>query len=252
QVGYQSTPLTLLGGYTFDSEVFVYHPELTTAQARQRASLDVQYLPTKSLTLSLTNSYIESQTSGDINVQTGIQQGRQRTQELAFVPSIAYRFDPFTTATGGYSFTKTEQAGGTTNDAYVATLGLDRRITPWDTGSLGYIIRYFRSNGTTSAAGGETTTSHAFTFGWTRPITPLTDVPLRAGPRFSEGSVNAEASASIRTRLKHGELWFTYSAAQGSVAGQAGAVNINSVSAGFRYQLLQFLQVGATPSFFRD
>ena len=251
EVGYRSTPLTVSGGYTFDSEVFVDHPELTTAQARQRASLDVRYLPISALTLSLTNTYIETQTSGDINVQTGIQQGRVRTEQLAFLPSIAYRFDPLTTATGGYSFTKTEQAGGTTNDAHTANWSLDRRLTPRDTGSLGYIFRAFRFDGA-GIAGGETTTSHAFTVGWTRQITPLTEIALRAGPRFSEGSVNAEALASLRQRLEHGELSFTYSASQDSVAGQAGAVNTHSFSASLTYRFLQFLQVGAAPAFFRN
>jgi hypothetical protein len=257
QVGYQSTPLTLSGGYTFDSEVFVVHPELTTAQARQRASLDVRYLPISSLTLSLTNTYIETQTSGDINVQTGIQEGRVRTEQLAFLPSIAYRFDPLTTATGGYGFTKTEQAGGTTNDAHIVNWALDRRITSLDTGSLGYIFRSFRFDGDSftdgdSFAGGETTTSHAFTFGWTRQITPLTEISLRAGPRFSEGSVNAEALASLRHRLEHGELSFTYSSSQDSVAGEAGAVNTHSFSASLTYRFLQFLEVGAAPAFYRN
>src|SRR5262249_6020461 len=56
QVGYKSTPLTLLGSYSFDAEVFADHAERTTAQARQRASIDWQYLPSRLLTLSLTGS----------------------------------------------------------------------------------------------------------------------------------------------------------------------------------------------------
>src|SRR5438552_16017163 len=42
QAGYQSTPLTVAGGYTFDSEIYRRHPELTTAQMRQRGSIDVK------------------------------------------------------------------------------------------------------------------------------------------------------------------------------------------------------------------
>src|SRR5438309_5030877 len=36
QSGYQSAPLTVAGGYSFDSEIYSRHSALTTAQMRQR------------------------------------------------------------------------------------------------------------------------------------------------------------------------------------------------------------------------
>ena len=135
------------------------------------------------LTLSLTSSYTETQTLGELSIQTGIQAGRIRAEQLAFTPTIAYRFDPFMIGTGSYNFTKIEQSGGPTNDAHTMNLGVDRRITAWDTGSLGCLFRSFRFTGD-SLAGSETTTAHVFTLGWTRQITPTTHISLRAGHVF--------------------------------------------------------------------
>lgn len=246
QAGYQSTPLTLLGRYTFDAEVFANHPELTDAQAHQQASIAFQYLPAQWLTLAFTSEYIETPTPRELNKQTGLEGGRVRAQQYAFGPSIAYGFDPFTTGTGGYTFTKDEESGGVTTDTHSVSLGFGRRITPWDTGSLGYTFSLFRfdSEGTT--------TSHAFTVGWTRQLTSLTSIVLQAGPRFSEGSVDPEVSASIRHRLKQGDLSFTYSRSQNTISGRAGTVNTESFTGAVTYQLLPFLQVGAEPRFSRN
>ena len=82
QFGYQSVPFTFSGRYTFDAEVYAYHPELTTAQALQRASIEARYLPAPPLTLALTAAYLESQTPEEINVVTEPGQGRQRASQI--------------------------------------------------------------------------------------------------------------------------------------------------------------------------
>lgn len=246
QAGYQSTPLTLLARYGFDAEVFPDHPDLTTAQARQRASIDFRYLPTPFLTLSLTSAYTETETPGELNVQTALEGGRGHALSYSFNPSIGYQFDSFTGGRIGYTFTRGEQSGGVASDTHIANLGLDRRITSWDSLGLDYILRYFAFDNE------DTTTSHAFPLGWTRQLTSLTSIALRAGPRFSEDSVDVEASASITHRLEHGQVSFTYSRSQNTVSGQAGAVDTDSFTGTATYQLLRFLQVSAEPSFSRS
>ena len=120
------------------------------------------------------------------------------------MPSTAYRFDPFTEGIGAYTFMR-QQSGGETSDEQVADLRLNRRLTAMDTGSLGYIVRYFRFTGD-DLSDGDTTTSQSFLLGWTRQLTPMTHLELRAGPRFSAGTVNAEASLAVRHRLQELEV----------------------------------------------
>lgn len=255
QAGYQSARLTLLGRYTFDTEVFADHPELTTAQARQQASTEFQYLPTRLLTLAFDSEYLDTQTPGEFNATTGLEVGRARAQRFSLSPSIAYRFDPLTAGTGGYVFTKDELAGGVLAETHTTDLGLDRRITPRDTGSFSYTFRQFAFGGgdtTRPFRSGDTIASSAFTLGWTREVTPLTSFTLRGGPRFSEGLVDPEVSASIRHRLKRGEVSFTYARSQTTVIGRTGTLDTESFAAAVTYQPLRFLQVSAAPSFFKS
>lgn len=244
--GYESAPLTLLGGYTFDGEIFAHNSALNDAMARQKADFDFRYLPTRLLTLALKGEYLETQTPGELNVRTGIPSGRRRADRFLLDPSVAYRFDPLTTGTTGYTFTKDRlSGGGITTDTHVGRLGVERRFTRQDLGSLEYTYRQF------IFGGDDTTDSHAITPGWTRELTPATSLTLKAGPRFSEGSVDAEIGSSIRHRFREGEVSLSYSRSQTAVAGEAGSATTDGVMLTLKYKVLPLLEFGAAPAFFR-
>lgn len=245
QAGYQSVPLTLLGRYTFDAEIYPDHPELDDAQVRQEAGIEFRSRPNRTLTLSFDGAFLETQTPGQLNVATGILVGRVRAQRLSAKPGVAYEFDPLTAGAAEYTLTEDELSGGVTILTHVGDLRLDRRITPLDTGSVGYTLREFDFDP------GGTTTSHAVTLGWTRQLTPLTSLTLRGGPRFSEGSVDPEVSASIRHRLRLGEVSFTYSRSQTTVIGRAGSVDNEAFIATAVLEPLPSLEVRAAPSLLR-
>lgn len=241
--GYESAPLTLLGGYNFDGEIFAHNTDLNAAMARQNASLDFKYLPTQLLTLALKGDYTETLAPRELNVLSGIAGGRARANHFLLDPSMAYRFDPLTKGTVGYTFTKDRLSGGVTTDTHVGKIGLDRRITPRDTASLEFTYRQFVFDMD------ETARSYAIVPGWTREITPLTSFTLRAGPRFSSGSADPEVLASIRHRLKEGALSLAYTRSQATAVGTAGALKTDSVALVAKYRLLPLLEVSATPSF---
>jgi len=250
QAGYQSEPLTILGRYSFDAEVYADHPELNSPQVRQRASIDLNYLPTRLLTLSVNGTYTQTQTPRELNSLTGLEAGRASGKSLSLGPSITYQFDPLTSISGSYAFTRDELAGGTSTEAHNASLGLDRGITPRDTLSLFYILRFFHFSGESTSASDET--DNVVTLGWRHAFTPLTSLTLRGGARFSGGAVDPEVLASIGHQLKKGGLSFTYAKSQATVIGQAGTVNTDSFSASVNYEVLRLLQVSAVAAFFRN
>jgi len=243
--GYESVPLTLLGGYTFDTEMFARLAELNTATARQKATISFRYLPTRLLNLSAKGEYAETQTPGELNVLSGLPAGRVRAQRFLLDPSIAYRFDPLTTGTLGYTFTRDEVRSAVTTDTHTVKAALNRQITSRDAGEFEYT-----SNSFVFGVGG-TTKAHVFTLGWTRELTPLLSFTLRAGPRFSDGSVNPEVSATIRRKLKAGEVSLVSSRSQTTVIGEAATVTTDSVALVAKYKFLPFLELSASPSFFR-
>lgn len=241
--GYESAPFTLLGGYGFDGELFAQHSSLNEAMARQKATLETRYLPTRLLTLALKSEYTETQTPRELNVATAIAGGRVRAQRFAVDPSVAYRFSPLSTGTVGYSFGKDEIRGGVTTDTHTGRFGFERRITRQDLASIDYRFSQF------SFGGRDETKAYTIQPGWTHDFTPLTSFTVKAGPRFSSGSADADVYASVRHRLRQGEVSLIYTRGQTTVVGESGTVTSNSVSLPVRYKVLPLFEVSALPSF---
>jgi len=244
QTGYQSTPLMLLGGYTFDSEFYSKHQELNTIQMRQKALVELKAMPTQMLTLSARGTFAKSRAPWEFNSLTGAAIRRIVADRLEFDPSIAYRLDPITTATGEYTYSKDRIRDGITIDSNILRLDLDRKITPRDNVGPGYIGRQFEFGGF------ETTTSHAPTLSWKHTLTPSTEIALRAGPRFTQGSLDdrPEALAWIRHRLPLGALSLTYSSTQTTLIGTPGPVTTESLGGSATYELLPYLLVTIAPA----
>ncbi len=158
-----------------------------------------------------------------------------------------------------YLFDNSHQVGAPTNDSHSANARFSHRFSETDVGDVGYIYRHFSSsNSETSSATPEptpppsvlvlpsVTDSNAVTLGWSHQFSALTEVALRAGPRFSDNeSIHAEASASITRRLaQRGQANFIYLNTQSSSAGIAGAVNVSSYTGSLTYDLMEPLTSG--------
>jgi len=242
--GYQSAPLTVWGSYTFDSEIYSRHSELTTPLVRQRGLIELKASPDQVLTLSVSGAYYQTRTPQELNLTTGLATSRVLAERYTGSQAFTYRFDPLTTAKGDYTYAKDLLAGGITIDSHIVNLVLDHRITPRDTIGPGYTGRQFRF------AGFPTITSHAFTFGWSHDLTPLTTFTLRGGPRLTEGKVDRlpEAFASIRHTLKRGELSLSYASTSTTAFGQATAVRTQSITGKATTELLPKLELSAGPA----
>jgi hypothetical protein len=244
QAGYQSTPLTLLGGYTSDSEFYSRHTELTTLQMRQRALFVLKAMPTESLRLSTTGTYSKTNAPWELNTFTGVALTRVRADRLALDPSILYRFDPITTAKGDFTISRDRMINAISINSYLARVSVDRRISGTDTMSAGYTGRRFEFDG------GDTITSHAPLLGWEHKFSPLTTLTLRAGPRFTQGSLDdrPETLASIQHILPSGEVSLSYSNMQTTVIGQPVSVIAESLRLGVKYKPLPHLEIGLEPT----
>ena len=242
KAGYQSAPLTLLGNFSFDSEIFAEHPELSGAANGKQVGLLTSYMPTQVLTLGLNVTFTETQTPGLLNTQTGIEQGRAQATRVSASPTVAYKLTPLTTGNGSYSYTTSTVANGLTTVGHQAQLGLARQLTPVDNGTVTYGLAVTESDGASS------TTSHTLTAGWSHRFTERTSVSLRAGPRFTEGAINPEINADLSHQWKTTQLALNYYWSQSTIAGQAGTVKAQGVSAALSAELLRSLTAAVTPS----
>jgi hypothetical protein len=261
EAGYRSTPLTLLGSYVFDAEVYARTPELNEATARQVARLDFHYLPTRLLKLDMDVNYTETDKPAEDEVVTEV--GRRRVTQLRILPSVSYQFGPLTSGDASYFFrervaskrrasrkgvTKTTEVTHTTQQTQ---LKLSHQFTPLDTGTVGYRVTLFESeeqarNVTTQESDA---TSHTPTIGWSRRLAKETVVTLQGGPRVTDGAVDPEVAARIEHRFKWALVSLDYSRSEAGVINPAGPVaSIETLSGSVQFEPLKSLEVRLTPS----
>jgi hypothetical protein len=245
----QGSAVRLESRYAFDAEVFARHPELDDSRMRQRGSLDLRAPASGRWSARLGATYADTMTPGELNVETGLLSARARARQVALVPAVTWEAGPSRAANLRYAFTRDEVAG-TVTESRVAGLGADRGIGARDTLHFELLDRRFSF----SSARGETagaTASEAITLGWTRAATPRTTFSLRAGPRASGGRVEPEASASIRVRLKRGEIAADYADSLTTVVGQAGAASFRSLGLRVAGRPSRALSVSLAPTWVR-
>jgi hypothetical protein len=242
EAGYRSAPLTLQGRYGFDAELYAEHPELNQPQARQEAAVELQGRPTPTLRLGLSGAFLETHTAGELNVETGLNVGRVRAQRVSLDGSAGWQLDPRTEATGEAGVADDEIEDGLRTRTYSAGGRLARQLTPRDAGHVGLTFRHFVFDE------GETQTSQAAVVGWRHTFTPRATLELSAGPRFSDGTVDPEVSASLRYRLQTGELALTYARTQATSVGQVGTLTTESVTAPIVWEPRRSLRFRATPN----
>jgi hypothetical protein len=275
--GYQSVPFTILGRYSFGAEFYADNSDLNGIN-RHSAGLDVRYLPNPRLVLALGVTYNRSEsTPGQViflpadptppptaavpapgpevvgpptppptPVITGVETGRQTTEQYVVAPSVSYQIDPVTSASAGYAYSRSKVEDGSTDNEHSFRLGVDRRLSALDRGSLSYIFRYFDSEGDE-----DDESSHTILVGYGRQLGPVTNFDIAAGPRISDqGEVNAEAHASITHQFRQdlsGSL--AYSRTQDIVTGRGGAQTVDSVVGSLGWIITRDLGAGLSGRF---
>jgi uncharacterized protein (PEP-CTERM system associated) len=274
--GYQSQPLTLLGSFLFDSEIFAEHPNLDGAANGKRAGLQATYLPTRNLTLGLKSAYTETQTPSVLNTITNVEQGRAKATQTNASPTASYQLTPRMAGDATYSYTRTTvgtasgtsstsaTVAGLTTVTHRADLSLTRQLTPGlvatpdestpttatvaprataaDLGAVAYGLSVTEFEGFPSI------TSHTLTLGWTHYFTALTSVSLRAGPRYTEGAINPEVNAEIVHQGRSVRLSLAYFRSETTLVGQAGTAKTQGARGSLGWTPLRGMTVAVTPS----
>src|SRR5262245_52682767 len=248
QAGFRSVPFTILGNYSFDTEVYARNPSLDNVGQNQRGSFDLRYLPERHTTLGLDAVFARTNNPVLLSQQVGlqpvaqIQPGRQESIGFTITPSISHQFSPLWTGTAAYSYSVYSGQDIDTTTTNVLALGLTRLFSPADTGALNYYFRTYDSRLAFVMA-------NVFTLGWTHRFSEFTTVTARAGPRFSQGQVGPEIFASVQHRMKFVDLSLTYVDTQAVDLGASEPVTTRSVAAAATFQLARYLRVSVGPSF---
>jgi hypothetical protein len=257
QASYQSTPLTVIADYRFDSEVYSRLTELNTPQMRQFGTLEMRGRPSSNWLVGNTLGYAQTNTPFELNLLTSAQTARFRADRYFVNPNTEYRLDPLSKVTGQYAFSKDIFAREVEINSHIFNLGFERRIGAHDTLGPAYVGRHFTFGGNLDSPlagfiGGDASdfTSHAFLLAWAHDFSADTRLEVRAGPRFSEGTLDdrPEAFIGLRRRIPGGELNLTYSSVVTTLIGTVGATRADTLMATVSYAPMKHWTLTAGPT----
>ena len=257
QGSYQSTPITVIANYRFDSEVYNKFSDLNNAQQRQFGTVELRGRPSNHLNVNGIVGYAQTNTPYELNFLTSAQAARFKTERYFVNPSTEYRFDAVTRFRGEYAYSKDIFSGEVEINSNIFNLGLERRIGTHDWIGPAYVGRHFTFGGDLNSpiagfVGGnpENVTSHALVASWTHEFTTDTRLDVRAGPRVTNGSLDdrPEAYVGIRRRIPNGDVTVGYTSALTTIIGTVGATQTDSVGVQLTYEAVKHLTFTVAPT----
>jgi hypothetical protein len=257
QGSYQSTPVTVIANYRFDSEVYNKFSSLDSVTQRQFGTVELRGRPANNLNLNGIVGYAQTHTPFELNFLTSAQTARFKTERVFVNPSAEYRIDSLTRTTGEFGYSKDTFNSTISIDSYILRAGLERRVSAHDWIGPAYVGRHFRFGGdfsspTAGFLGGNPgpVDSYAPMASWAHEFTADTRLDVRAGPRFTNGNLDnrPEAFVGLRRRIPNGEVTLAYTSALTTVIGTVGATTSDSVMLMFLYQPARHWTVTLQPT----
>jgi hypothetical protein len=237
--------LDLRARYTLDAEQFAHHPELSGVGVRQRATIDAAYRVQPRTTVTGGAEYWTTNSPSELNAETGLIWSRARADRIAAHSSIAHRLGPLTTSTIDYAVTEYRVVGALSILTHVASVGVNRRVSPRDTITADYQLTHYDF-------GAFSPSSHALRIGWTRSVSESASIAIDGGPRVTSGAAAPDVSASVRQRFGSGDLSLAYARAQTTAIGLARTADTQRVTATGTWKPRPTLRAEISSAFFRS
>jgi hypothetical protein len=238
---YERPLLTVDAHYGFDVERFATYSTLNTMIGRQNAVVDVRSRRFRRVDFGANTAVTTTTTPGDLNIATGIAAGRASASRVVAHPSLNRELGRRANATAGYSYTRDRLAGGVHLHRQALMVGFERRESPRAAVLFGYGVERF-DFGSRSAA-----TSHFATAGLVRSIGRDTTARLAAGPRLTDGRLEAEVEATFQQKLPNAELQVSYTRTQTTLMGLEGTAGTQRVTAAATYHAGRRLHARVAP-----
>jgi hypothetical protein len=241
EAGSRAQRFDIVSRWALDVERFADHTELDTDRARESAGLDLHTRLSRPVTFSLHGDYLSTLTPGELNLTTGLSGGRARARRSSASPSIAWKLGPTTDGTLAYTRTRDDLAGGSRTDSQSSALRLEHHPSSRNTTTADY------SFSTYAFEGGRPLAVHTLTLGWERRVGPRSSFALRAGPRYSGGRFDPEASVALERGAGRFDTSLNLARTLSTVIGQSGTFVTDSAQAGLGYKPLPSLKLSAAP-----
>ncbi len=257
ELGYQSVPFTAAATYTLDADIYAEHHDLSSLPARQAATVDVRYLPTRRWSLGVDAGFRDTDTARDLNLTqlldphsgrpiysaTNFNVRRSSAREYVASTSVGHSLTQTLGANAHYAFRATDESNSI-NESHLAGSGVNLALSHRLAVRSGYSFSHFTFGGDDQGStngGNQDRTSHTLSFGGSYQVTRRLGVSAEGGPRFSQGSTDGAGSASVSYRLKRGVVSASYIRTQSTTVGQSQVADTDTAGAGIAYDFTRRL-----------
>jgi len=244
---WESRTHRLVAGYNFTAELYLREPGRDNAFNAQNFNLDGTWRATEQLTLNITDNFTLSPDTNLISPQ-GVAVGRNRSWSNTLSGGAAYQIDERTSIRGGASYTVQRYSDDdlVDSDVYRATIGVERALTRYFRGTVGYEFGYF------DIEREDKVITHTPRLGFIWQVTPTITLAASGGPTFEQhpdggdSRITPAVTATYDQRVWFGTIGLGFDRQVGT-AGGLGGVTDNTAVWG-RIEVLTFAR-GLTLSF---
>jgi hypothetical protein len=255
-MGYESERLSLNGMASFDSEVYLQHSDLNSANARAYANLSAKYRLTRRLTLDASVDYLDTDTPVDLLLTSsgaipGSLVGRYEAERFSAFGSAKYRIRPTLDATLRGGLIDDEIPDVSKTDLQYLNAFVDHRTSRASAMSYGYIERRFElyEDLSISDEPSDKENYHIPWLGFSHNFNERTSFAVRGGPIFGQDQVETYLVASVSRSYRHKSLSASFERDQTTLLGAPEVVNVSTVSVSYTHEFDSGLNIELTPSY---
>ena len=226
---WESRTHRLIAGYNFTAELYLRDPTRDNAFNTQNFNLDGMWRATERLTLTLADAFTAT-TDTNLISPAGVSVGRNRSWGNALSGGAAYKLDDFTAMRSGASYAVQRFSRGELDDSdvYHANLFLDRTLTRYVRGSVGYDFGYF------DIEHEDKVTTHTPKVGASWQVTPTITLAVNGGPTFElhdngDSRITPTVTATYEQTVWFGSVGLGFDRQVATAGGLGGVTDNTSV-----------------------
>jgi Putative beta-barrel porin 2 len=232
----------LNAGYTFSAAIYARGTLPNEAFQSQNFIGSGSWQMTRTLTLSLSDSFVYNKANSNTVAVQGFSVGQQESLSNTLTPGMSWQMNPANTLNLGATYGLLRFLGGGNgqdSDTYGINVGLTHAITQRLSGNIGYGFTYIHFLGGCTVVRNQCinepdSTTHTPTIGFGYQLTPTLSTNINGGAAVTQRSghtdVSPAGSASLIQMLSFGSARLDYNQGVSVAGGFGGSNNTLSVS----------------------
>jgi hypothetical protein len=225
-VGHETERFQARASYIQDFESYRENSGLDSAEMRRFLETSLLYRLSQLVVFSVDANYSESRIPAELNISTGVGQGRVQGERTTIHPALSYRFSETSSAQIDYRHMQDRLAGGVDGDTNALNVEYEHLLTTTTQMTYGYTYTHFSFDNAATGVSGVSDYVHAPRIGIYRNLSAFTSLSAQVGPRFSTDEVGVNFAVTLQRHYINGRFMIGYDRGAASLIGEPGLVDL--------------------------